>query len=259
MPASFQHDPGHREHDLERRTGSWTPVIRALGDQDCQVTAGMHHQHLSVGLFPQLGTGFLRRWHHTFVAVPHGHGVVAVDDRGHVVGFVLVATCAEEYVEEVLSTQRWQLGAAGVWALLRRPSVAAAFARTRGRRYARRLVRRRPAGPGGHATTSTAAVTARDEEPDVPARTAVVYAMVTAPAVRGRGVGRRMLEDAVEAARSAGAGEVCLLTRDTASSTRAGPAAGAGAAGFYDRLGWQRVRQVARDGAVLTEFRRALS
>ncbi|MEJ5915916.1 hypothetical protein WDV86_15915, partial [Pseudokineococcus sp. 1T1Z-3] len=77
------------------------------------MTAGLHHQYLSVGLFPQLGAGFLRRWHRTFVAVPHGRGVVAVDDLGQVVGFALVATRADRYVEEVLRTGRWRLGAAG--------------------------------------------------------------------------------------------------------------------------------------------------
>ncbi|MEQ4522534.1 MULTISPECIES: GNAT family N-acetyltransferase [Actinomycetes] len=238
------------------------------------MTAGLHHQYLSVGLFPQLGAGFLRRWHRTFVAVPHGRGVVAVDDLGQVVGFALVATRADRYVEEVLRTGRWRLGAAGVAALLRRPVVAMLFARTRGRRYARRLLRRRPRPTGrGHGAPPAApsAATAAGPrgggggqgEPVGPARSAVVYALVTVPAVRGRGVGRELLEAAVEAARQEGATEVCLLTRDAIAQARPAPGLRgqasdrerAGAAGFYDRLGWQRAREVERDGAALIEYR----
>lgn len=247
------------------------PLIRQLGGPDCAATAALHREHLTVGLFPQLGDRFLGRWHQTFASTPHGWVAVAVDGQGQVQGFALVATDVEQYVAEVLATQRWRLGVAGALALLRRPSVAARFVRTRGGRYARRLSRR-----GGRTSRTGAGVPGGE----LVTTTAVVYAMVTAPAVRGHGVGRQLLDAGVQAARTSGATRVCLLTRQGAHpptpvrpadrAGRAGPAgrvgpadvtdsvAGdepeVGAAGFYEHLGWQRVRTVEREGVVLVEF-----
>ncbi|WP_299039895.1 GNAT family N-acetyltransferase [uncultured Pseudokineococcus sp.] len=242
MPTRDQHDRKAGKYD-DPPASSPPLGIKRLGNQDCVVTARLHQEHLSVGLFPQLGLRFLSRWHRTFIAAPHGWGAVAVDERAQIVGFVLVATDVEQYVSEVLSAQRWRLGAAGVVALLRRPSVAMGFARTRSRRYAKRLLRRRsqPHRGGGSPTT--------------PTTTAVVYAMVTAPAARGRGVGRDLLDAAVQAARAAGATEVRLLTRSRGPATSPTENLASGAAGFYEHLDWHRVRQVERDGSVLVEYR----
>ena len=227
-------------------------LIRRAQRADLPATAELHAALLPHGLFPRLGTGFLRRWHATYVAGAHAVAYVAVGPRdqaaagasrtfdGDVVGFLLGATDQSAHVEEVIAAHRRELVLAGAGALLVRPVLAVHFLRTRARRYLRRLRRRRPvAASTATRPTSVAAV------PPV----AVVTAVAVVPAVRGEGLGASLLEMFLVEATSAGTPAAELVTR----------ADNDGASAFYTRLGWiaQDVHPD-HDGAMVRRFRREL-
>ena len=206
--------------------------VRAAGPADARTTARWQREHLAHGFFPGLGRGFLRRWHASFLDGPHAVSLVAeVDDgTGAVpVGFLVGTVDQVAHVRAVVDGPlRGGLVAAGVVGLLTHPRTAARFARTRGRRYARRLLGSRTAPPAG---TTTGAGPA--------APVAVVSAVVVLPASRGAGVGAALLDAFTDAARAAGTPTAELVTR-----------ADGGAAAFYEQLGWRRVADRAdRDGA----------
>lgn len=205
------------------------PTLRPMTPQDCPGTAELQIRYLGDGLFPRLGARFVRRWHETFVTGAHASAHVATVD-GALVGFVLAATDQRGYVTSTLRTARLPLAVRGLEGLVLHPGVAVRFVRTRLTPYLRRLRRVEPAG-----------------EPGVP--TAVVHAIVTVPAVRGHGIGRRLLATVEEDVATAGTAFIELLSEE-------GPKGGAD---FYRRLGWEeRGTFVNRDDRRMVRFRRVV-
>lgn len=198
------------------------PIIRAADAADLRATAHAHVRLLPVGLFPSMGERLLRRWHRTFLCPPYGIALVAVDPEAcgdELVGFLLGTTDQAAQTDALLRDRRALLGlsAAGLLALLRRPRLAARFARTRGRPWLHKLLRRprSTAGPLG----------ARSAKP-----LAVLAAVAVEGGARGRGVGAALVRHFLAQARAGGA--------DVAELVTVVPAAGGASAGFYERLGW---------------------
>lgn len=207
-------------------------VVRPLEPADLADTARLHIEHLGGGLFPRLGPSFVRRWHQTFVDTDLACGFVAVAKDSGVLAFALATTDQCGYVTKTLREQRLALAARGCAALLARPRLLATFVRTRSGAYVRRL--RRPA------TSPTT-----DGHPAPPV--AVVHAIVTTPAGRGRGLGRQLLT-CVEARVATTQTRVIELVTDD------GPD---GAAGFYRALGWsQGESRTNKDGRTVATFTR---
>lgn len=197
-------------------------IIRSAEAADLRATAQAHVRFLPVGLFPSFGERFLRRWHRTFLLSPYGIALVAVDRGGggdQVVGFLLGTTDQAAQTDALLRDRRalFELSAAGLLALLRRPRLAARFARTRGRPWLHKLLQRRrvPAGPS-----------------DVPSAkpVAVLAAVAVEGGARGRGLGAALVRQFLAQARDRGA--------DVAELVTVIPAEGGAGAGFYERLGW---------------------
>ncbi|MEJ5946523.1 GNAT family N-acetyltransferase [Pseudokineococcus basanitobsidens] len=232
--------PSSRQEAVSRPRSASSVVVRPATASDLPRTARWQVLHLPHGFFPSLGTRFVRRWHATHLGGRHGVALVAELDagaRGRVpVGFLVGATDQVAHVREVVAHHRGPLALAAALALLRRPRTAARFARTRLRPYARRLLGRDSPGTADDAGAAEGAV-------------AVVAAVVVAPAARGAGVGEALLAAFADAARGAGTEVAELVTR-----------ADSGAAAFYERLGWERVRERAdRDGVVVLTYRCALA
>ncbi|NYG53896.1 GNAT family N-acetyltransferase [Nocardioides perillae] len=193
----------------------------------------------------------MHRWHRAHVASSFGVGAVALED-GVPVGFVLGSTDRRAHVAWLLAHRRRELVLAGALALATRPAVLAEFLRTRAGRYARRLLRRAPRGTAAPATAGQAVDgpggdrgAGRGDGP-----VAVLEAVVVVPGARTRGIGTRLTAVVVDAAREAGADRVELVTK----------AGQGGAAGFYERGGWQRVgSHVDRDGDEVHTFRLPLT
>jgi GNAT superfamily N-acetyltransferase len=245
--------------------GAGVAEVREASRRDLRATATLHRAYLSDGFFARLGLGFLRRYHATFVASPLAVALVVDDpETGRPAGFLVGTLQNRSHYRWVVRRCSPQLIGQLVAALGLRPRLAWLFLRTRVGRYVR-WVRRYPLrrARGGReapppAVGATGGVTvaahagpssddpAADALPTAPV--AVLTHVAVDEALRGRGAGRRLVDDFVERAREAGAGEVRLVTE-----------AGGGATGFYERLGWSVVgERTAADGATVREFRRPL-
>ena len=236
-------------------------LIRRAQREDLPATAALHAALLPHGLFPHLGTGFLRRWHATYLGGDYGIAYVAVAPRDHgaegahrttdgdVVGFLLGSTDQVAHVEAVIAAHRRELVIAGAGALLGRPALAVHFLRTRARSYLRRLLRRRPGAQPSRQPSAPAAALASGRVAAAPP-VAVVIAVAVVPAARGEGIGASLLETFISDVRGAGTPAVELVTQADHS----------GASAFYTRLGWdaQEVHPD-RDGGQVRRFRRELA
>ncbi|WP_053204597.1 GNAT family N-acetyltransferase [Jiangella muralis] len=211
--------------------------VRAAAVDDLRRTASLHVAELPHGLFPRLGDGFVRRWHRAHLDSPYGVVLVAVRG-GEVVGFTLGSTDRPANVAWIIGHRRRELALAGLRALLTRPVLAAGFVRSRGPRYAQRLLGRgaataRVAGPGAVPEAGFGVI-------------AVLEAIVVAPEHRGRAIGTELTDAFLSIVGAAGVGRVELVTK---AGTR-------GAAGFYERAGWRRVGDhVDRDGDEVHTYR----
>lgn len=224
--------------------------MRAMRSADTAATARLHRRHLRRGLFLHLGQRFVARWHRTFVDCPAGWGAVVVDGEDRVRGFAVVALDQRRYVAQAVASARPALCLTGALALVLRPRVLVHFLHTRAGRYWRRL------RPSAHDSRTAAAPPAGTPRPAVAQDDAVgvVHAIVTDPSLRGRGYARELLAAAERACREAGTTRMALVTEDpVAAGDRSG-----GAAGFYDRLGWERSGTHVRDGRRVVEFHRRL-
>lgn len=210
--------------------------VVAANDDDTTRTAALHVSELPHGLFPRLGEIFVRRWHRANLRSAHGVVLVATRDD-EVVGFVLGTLDRHANVAWIIQHHRRELIVAAARAMVRRPSVAAHFVRTRGVRYGRRLL-------GAVPSTRVADPGAVPEAEFSPA--AVLEAVVVDPAARGRGVGSALVAAFVAEAADAGLRRVELVTK----------AGGTGAGGFYERAGWHQVGgHVDRDGDQVLTYR----
>ncbi|MBB5787637.1 GNAT family N-acetyltransferase [Jiangella mangrovi] len=206
-------------------------------EDDLRRTAALHVAELPHGLFPRLGEGFVRRWHRAHLESEYG--VVLVARRGgDVVGFLLGTTDRPANVAWILGRRRRELMTAGLRALLTRPALALGFVRTRGPRYARRLLGR---------AAVPARVASRGDVPEAGfGPIAVLEAIVVAPEARGASAGTALSEEFLSIVAAAGGDRVELITK----------AGARGAAGFYERAGWRRVgSHVDRDGDEVHTYR----
>lgn len=222
--------------------GHW--AIRRMATRDLPASADAHLDQLPIGLFPDLGTGFLRRWHGCFIGSAHAVSYVAVSVGAagpRVVGFLIGTTDQAAHSAALLADRRAtaRLAAAGAAALVRRPRVAARFCRSRALPWARAILGLRAARPAGKAGTA-----GRPAGP-----TAVLTAVAVDPARRGEGIGAALVNRFVRDARLSGAARAELVSA-------VGPG---GATGFYERLGWQAgPSRRSRDGEEIRTYRRDL-
>ncbi|SDU21013.1 GNAT family N-acetyltransferase [Jiangella alkaliphila] len=211
--------------------------VLPASEDDLRTTAALHVTELPHGLFPRLGEAFVRRWHRAHLDSEYGIVLVAKVE-GEVVGFTLGSTDRPANVAWMIGHRRRELALAGLRALLTRPVVAAGFVRTRGLRYARRLLGRgaapaRVAAPGDVPEAGFGSI-------------AVLEAIVVAPDRRGRSIGTALTEAFLAKVAAAGVDRVELVTK----------AGARGAAGFYERAGWRRVGDhVDRDGDQVHTYR----
>lgn len=206
--------------------------VRPARPADADAMAGLHARLLPHGFFAELGRGFLRSYHRTFMGSPHAVSLVACRD-GRVVGLIAGAIDAGLHQRFVIRRHGLRLLVAGLAGLVRRPRVAAKFVMTRLPRYARGFLRAaRPA-------SAPAAGPAAD-----PTRVAVLTHVAVDPDTQGSGAGAALVHaftDAVRAARAAPRIELVTLAET-------------GASAFYEHLGWQPAGEHRRDGVPYRRF-----
>jgi ribosomal protein S18 acetylase RimI-like enzyme len=219
-------------------------MTRLTTPQDLAAVAQTHGAQLRHGLFPELGPGFLRAYHRSYLDSPHSLSYVAVLEE-RVVGFV--AGTIDQH-----GHQRWVLRRHGVrlawWGLLGlavRPRTLWWFLRTRAGRYlravARAIANRDPRGASAEAATDEAGHTPGNARVGP---TGVLTHVAVDSDARGRGLGKELTQRFAAAACERGSSEVRLVTR-----------AEGGAAGFYEALGWEVTDERLRDGTAMMEYR----
>jgi ribosomal protein S18 acetylase RimI-like enzyme len=185
--------------------------VRPAQQGDLDFCTALHSEALPHGFFAERGFSFLRAYLATFVSSPHAAAFVATVD-GTPVGMVVGVIRPRAHRRWVLKHRGLRLAAVGGAALVVRPRLALRFIRTRLLRYSRALRREQ----------QSTRVVARERQSSVLSHVAV------APGAEGAGLGGRLVDAFVDAARAAGAERVVLATL----------AGKAGAAGFYRKLGW---------------------
>lgn len=204
----------------EPSTGS-TPSLRPATRGDLAGIAALHQGELRYGLFPRLGRRFLRHYHACLLDSPEAVSLVVSDQHG-LAGFLVGSVDHHRHHDWMLRRCGLRLAAAGVAGLLAHPRTLVLFARTRLRRYLRRLRRVLP-------SSSIAPAQA-----PMDLRLGVLLHVAVAPARRGEGLGRMLTERFVTEASERGVEELQLVTADD------------DAAAFYRRLSWQK-RETRRD------------
>lgn len=204
--------------------------LRPATPGDVAEIAALHGSELRYGLFPRLGTRFLRNYHSAILESPDAVSLVVCDERG-LAGFLVGSFDHYRHQHWMLRRRGLRLMVAGTVGLLTRPRTFVLFARTRLVRYLRRL--RRALGTSPAAPSKAAAAQ----------RLGVLLHVAVAPERRGAGLGRLLTARFVADARERGVDELQLVTSDD------------DAAAFYRRLGWEG-RQTRRDtdGTTVTTF-----
>jgi GNAT superfamily N-acetyltransferase len=149
---------------------------------------------------------------------PESISLVAVDEGGVVLGVLLGATHPANHVRAMVRRSGLRLAARLAVSAMLQPRLAKDLIITRGRRYARGVTRllivrvfpRRVTSPQG-ADTEVGEITH----------------VFVRPQEQGRGIGRALLDAAVQQARSAGVRELVLVTPPDLAARN-----------FYERLGW---------------------
>jgi ribosomal protein S18 acetylase RimI-like enzyme len=204
--------------------------IRPMRPTDLYSVAALHAVALPTGFFAQLGSRFLRAYYGTFIDSPHAVALTATMD-GNPVGMIVGPTRTREHYRWIARRRASRLALVGIAALVPRPRLLLVFFRTRPARYVRALRRMTDIGATPNASTS----------PDV----AVLSHVAVDGGLHGTGVGRKLVSAFLEELQARSVEEVRLIT-----------AADGGAAGFYERVGWDRLTErTAADGSHVVEFR----
>ena len=215
-----------------------TLALTPLTPADLDAAVDLHSRLLPHGFFVGLGPHFLRRYYRTFLDSPYAWTACAQVDGTLVAALVgtLDAEAHRRHVSEHLPV----LAVAGAAALAVRPAMLRRFLGTRVSRYARGLGRRLV--PQLHHR-------ARGRAPRGGQRIAVLNHVYVDESLRGDGVGSRLVDEFLTAARTAGATRAELVTL----------ADDAGAGEFYRRNGWRQVRRRPNaDGRLVEVYARAL-
>ena len=212
------------------KRGTPRPRPDSLRPSDLHATAELHRRELPHGFFARLGLPFLRTYHRTFDASPHGGALVTRTGDG-VTGLILGTVDNPSHYRWTARQHGARLALTGTVALLRRPRALMTFARTRLVRYTRAALRALSRG------TQT-----RDDGPSLHdvshgsgQVTAVLAHIAVHPTSRRHGTGRALVDAFVETCRRRGSTEIRLITH-----------ADSPAVDFYTALGWQHVVSIAR-------------
>ena len=213
-----------------------TTHVRSLEPSDVAVAVGLHLAVLDMEFLSRLGPSFMRAYYRAWCAAPGALALVALDDDGSVVGVLLGATDPAGHVRAMVRGHGASLGVSLVASALVRPRLAWDLVVTRAWRYTRAVARLAWSRRSGRSTTSAPAEGPRVGE--------VTHVLVD-PRVQGRGVGRALVERAIELSRAAGLDELELVTPPDLAARH-----------FYLATGWRESGSLtSRSGEPFVRFR----
>lgn len=214
-------------------------AVRTLRREEATASAALHRRVLDMEFLARCGPAFLACYHRVWIASPAGLSLVATDDEGRLVGVLLGSLDPASHVRFMLRRGGWRLGLhLGAYAVVH-PRLGREVLLTRGRRYARGLVRnlhgRNPGAP---------------KAPALPVRAiGEVTHLMVAPEAQGSGVGRALLVEAQRRSRAHGLDELVLVTPPDLAARR-----------FYEHLGWHADGELeSRSGEAFVRFRLPLA
>ncbi len=211
---------------------------RPMTAADLPFVVGQHRYHFPDGFFARLGTRFLTEYYRAFLTGTAARTTVAEVD-GTPAGYLVGVTHPAAHREHVVQRHGRALVLKAVAAMLRHPSLAYCFVRTRSGLYARKLLRRRGAASGTAPAEGTAPATG--------ATTAVLTHVAVEPRAQSHGLGSALIDRFEEEVAAAGCDRVSLVT--ASGEDGAGP--------YYRRRGWQALAErTTPDGLRLTTFER---
>jgi len=214
-------------------------VVRLMTGSDLDIVVAWHRRAFPTGFYTQLGSGFMKKWFHAHINSPAAVSLVACDDQGAVVGYLLATTNDAQYRNRS-TIQGLHLGIRGGVALAARPLLWSEFARVRTRHYVARCVR--AVGRNiGNETSRGAPQTLGNGDGEL------VYICIE-PDHRRRGAGAALLESFTGEAVRSNTKRLHLVTeRDNH-----------GARQFYASHGWHVMDDTARalDGRALMRMQK---
>lgn len=217
---------------VQGSNGPEARYVRDVRPDDLARTAELHVRELSDGLFPRLGARFMRSYHATFLDSPHAVSLVVIAE-GRMQGFLLAVVDPAAHGRLVLRRSGLRLLLVGASALTVRPRLLVEFLRTRIRRYARALWRRRNSAPGVGSSAATVSVLSH---------------VAVEPDRRGRGDGRALVDMLHTRLLGTAVSGVVLVTAHDGP----GP-------GFYERIGYTPDGQLTgTDGERWVRYRRPM-
>ena len=193
-------------------------TVRPLADDDVVAAVRLHLQVLDMEFLSRFGPTFMSAYYRAWRETPGAISLVAVDDDDALVGVLLGASAPATHVRAIVREHGVQLATRLTLYAFSHPRVARELIVTRGRRYARGLLRLL-----GARFRTTDHSPSDEHEPVVGE---ITHVLVN-PAVQGQGVGRALVTACVELARASGVDELELVTPPDLAARY-----------FYERLGW---------------------
>jgi GNAT superfamily N-acetyltransferase len=199
-----------------------TPGLRIarLGPEHLAAAAELHEQLASVQFVARGGQTFLRRYYLAWSRTSTGLALAATDNAGRLTGVLLGSLDPARHYQDIVRRD----GVALALRLIGHATIDPRFGRelivTRIRRYSRglalaALARLREPGQGSPAVGTPEAL-------------GEIAVLLVDPQARGAGIGRALLNRAIQEAHHAGLAALTLVTPPDY-----------GARGFYEHLGWR--------------------
>jgi GNAT superfamily N-acetyltransferase len=211
--------------------------VRPLIKSDLIAAAVLHRRVLEMEFLSRYGLAFMRTYYKAWIEAPGSIAVAAVDERGDLLGVLLGARNPATHVRAMIHRRGMQIGVQLAAYAIVHPPLAKDLIVTRGRRYARGLARlvvvplRRP-------------VPSSSIRAPGPTVGEVTHVLVR-PDRQGLGIGRALVDAAVEMARVAGVDELVLVTPPDLAARN-----------FYERLGWLADgKMTSRSGEAFLRYR----
>lgn len=204
-----------------------------MDPDDLPFVVGEHLFHFPDGFFARLGAGFLHEYYRAFLTGPAARTTVAELD-GEAAGYLVGVTDPAAHRDHVVQRHGRVLVLRAGAAMLRHPSLAVCFLRTRAGLYARKLLRGAPTSAGAAARPAAG----------VPA---VLTHVAVTPTAQSHGIGSELIRRFEAEVSAVGCDRLTLVT--ASGDDGAGP--------YYRRRGWEALgERCTPDGLRLTTYER---
>ena len=199
-----------------------TPGLRIarIGPEHAAAAAELHEQLAAVQFVARGGRTFLRRYYVAWSRTSTGLALAATDDSGQLTGVLLGSLDPARHYQDMIRRDGAALALRLIEHAMLDPSFGRELIATRIRRYSRGLVRAARARlrePGQCSPTA-----------DTPGAIGEIAVLLVHPQRRGAGIGRALVETAIQEAHDAGLAALTLVTPPDYA-----------ARDLYEHLGWR--------------------